>query len=220
MHLVGFYHKSIKVPKGRDKCTWQLPPPPPKGNLLPRWDYQLVSQGSLALMVVIWVFFSSKILESRMTEQKCLHYHISKWRSLMYQCAMLLAVLWTESRTHFFGWVCNCGRINCWRVCRSDLKTDALSINPCWEGRLLPSLLLPAILNTVGCILWFPCFHLLATVVLRKCQHFRRPFTFNEYYYLVLRTAASLCGGVTSPSETLRAFIIHQLTIFDRPHCF
>jgi len=47
-------------------------------------DYQLVGQGSLAVMVVIWVFYLLKILESRMTEQKCVHYYISKWRSLIF----------------------------------------------------------------------------------------------------------------------------------------
>lgn len=150
----------------------------------------------------------------------CSLLHIEMKEFNIYRCAILLPVLCTESRTQFFGWVSNCGMVHCWRGCRFDLKTEALLINPCCEEPLLPSLLLAANLNTVCSILWFPSFHLLATLVLHKCQPFRRPFSFNEYQYLVLRTAASLCGGVMSPSETLRIFIIHQLTIFDRPQCF
>jgi hypothetical protein len=145
-------------------------------------DYQLVSQSSLAVMVVIWVFFLLKILESRMTKKKCFHYYVlSKWRSSVYGGATSLAVLCTASRSQFFGWVCNCDRTHCRRGCRYDLKTDALLINPSCADRLLPSLLFPAILNTVLYILWFPCFHLLANFVLHKCQPFRRPFSFSEY---------------------------------------
>ena len=113
--------------------------------------------------------------------EMCSLLHIEMKEFNIYRCAILLPVLCTESRTQFFGWVSNCGMVHCWRGCRFDLKTEALLINPCCEEPLLPSLLLAANLNTVCSILWFPSFHLLATLVLHKCQPFRRPFSFNEY---------------------------------------